>query len=53
MRLGDLVQHKDPLCGWGVIIDMQVGWIGIEVLWLDGKVEFVDSRDVEVINAGG
>ena len=49
MHLGDLVQHKDPCCGWGIIIDMRAPWPDIEVLWLDGKVEFVDAHDVEVI----
>ena len=53
VRSGDLVQHKDPLCGWGIIINMRVPWPNIEVLWSDGEVELIDSHDMEVICEGG
>ena len=51
MRPGDLVQHWDPDCGTGVVLEESGNDLqGILVLWSDGLSEWTDHDHVKLLN---
>ena len=51
MKPGDLVQHWDPGCGTGVVLeDSGNDQQGILILWSDGLIEWSDRAYVKLLN---